>query len=103
MHCAKLFEVCSNPKTDAFQHAGCEKQKEARKVCIETILHTDNAFHFDMVKELGHIFTMTSDICDKQARENSLLLPRYKEDVLRKHSLVFMQMFLHLADVSNSL
>ena len=34
-----------------FVQASKDEQKEVRKVCIATILHTDNVHHFDMVKD----------------------------------------------------
>jgi len=102
MHCSRLFTVCEDKKTDAFAKLDNDARKQARKVCIEAILHTDNAHHFDMVKEISQVYEVTSEICDMQARE-MLLLEKYSEQVLEKNRMRFLALFLHFADVSNPL
>merc|ERR1712217_131200 len=76
-------------------------QKEARKVAITAILHTDNALHFEMVRDLSRIYEITSDACEQQASEQ-FLTGKYLQEVLQKHTTTWLALFLHLADVSNS-
>merc|ERR1740138_1139817 len=86
MHCAKLFEICSRAESDVFQAADHEDKRLARKVCIATILHTDNVNHFEMVNEISKIYEMASDLCEGQARMGNEILPQYHEQVLQKNS-----------------
>merc|ERR1712217_986351 len=46
---------------------------------------------------------MGSGCCDAQAADANCLNQTYCEDILRKHESLFLQLFLHLADVSNPL
>jgi len=104
MHAAKLFKICQQPKTNIFGNSTKEDAKECRKVCVATILDTDNAKHFSMVKDMTHIYEMTEHICAKQAlAEDDALEPQYKSDVLNANKLPLLGMLLHLADVSNPL
>ena len=50
MHCAMHFQLC-HAGQDVFADGSPEQQKEARKIAIAVILHTDNIHHFDMVKD----------------------------------------------------
>merc|ERR1712032_1527296 len=68
MHCARLFEICSRAETDVFEKADSENKKHARKVCIASILHTDNVNHFEMVKEISKVYEFSSEVCEEQAR-----------------------------------
>lgn len=102
MHCSNLFRICALEGTDVFGGMTVAAQKDARKVCIATILKTDNAFHFDMVKDINHIYEMVSDICEEQAATKELTL-KYQMDVLQKNKLIWLEVFLHFADVSNVL
>lgn len=104
MHCAKLFEVCSHEETDVFKKADKDTKKQARRVCIAAILHTDNANHFEMVRDISKIYELSSEVCDSQAKKgNGDLASHYVEQVLQKNSLLWMELFLHFADVSNPL
>jgi len=103
MHCAKLFEICGSEEADVFKKMDRETKKQARRVCIATILHTDNVNHFEMVREISKIYEMASDLCEGQARIGNELLPQYHEQVLQKNSLLWLELFLHFADVSNPL
>mmetsp|Transcript_52194 Transcript_52194/g.132730 ORF Transcript_52194/g.132730 Transcript_52194/m.132730 type:complete len:533 (+) Transcript_52194:2-1600(+) len=102
MHCASLFEICSQPGSDIFKSLGHDNYSKARKVCILTILHTDNAHHFEMVKDISKIYELAKASCDVQACEQSLS-QAYVEEVMHKNHLMWLQLFLHLADVSNPL
>lgn len=102
MHCAMLFEICRIPNTDIFGKFGKDVFKQARKVCINAIINTDNALHFDMVKKIQAVYSSASDICDAQV-ENEAFTEDYKEEVLDKNSSLWQQLLLHMSDVSNPL
>lgn len=100
MHCATLFQICSDPSTDAFAKASVQARKDARAVCIKSILHTDNAKHFGMVKHLSQCYEMNMEYCDEQAAQEEFSL-NYMTEVLQKEKQLWFELFLHLADVSN--
>ena len=50
MHCAQLYDVCQQPETNVFVKFDTDAYKQARKVCIQSILHTDNARHAETVE-----------------------------------------------------
>jgi len=56
MYCATMFELCALEVTDIFSMVGAKVQKDARKVCISAILHTDNALHFEQVKTISGVY-----------------------------------------------
>jgi hypothetical protein len=103
MHCAKLFEICRQSECDVFELADDETRKHARKVCIASILHTDNVLHFEMVNEISKVYELASEVCEKQATTHHGLTQDYEEEVLNNHALLWLELFLHLADVSNPL
>jgi len=102
MHCAKLFEICNEPATNAFGKASKDVYKEARKVAVATILHTDNANHFAMIKDITQIYETHEAACEKQA-SSSGMLTEYRDRILEPNRLLWLELFLHLADVSNPL
>jgi len=103
MHCARLFELASNETLDVFGNLDVQGRKQARKVCIAAILHTDNIHHMDMVRDISTIYEVNSETCEAAALAKSEGYARYLQDVMRKDSLKWLQLFLHLADVSNPL
>jgi cAMP-specific phosphodiesterase 4 len=103
MHCAKLFETCSQEGANVFQRFEKDAYKQARKVCISSILHTDNAKHGEMVKAVKETYELCSDICDAQAHDPEWFTEPYIEDVLYKFTPMWHQLILHLCDVSNPL
>jgi len=62
MHCARLFEITGHPKTDVFIDFGKKEKSDVRKICIEAILHTDTARHFEMIKEVQVLYEVHSDM-----------------------------------------
>lgn len=100
MHCAKLFEICKDPMCDVFVKTTPEKRKETRKVCISSILHTDNAHHFQAVSEMGQVYEVNMECCDGQAGSPELR-PDYMSEVLQKEKQMWIELFLHFSDVSN--
>ncbi|CAK8989755.1 unnamed protein product, partial [Durusdinium trenchii] len=103
MRCAKLFEICNDPTANAFGKASKDIYKEARKVVVAAILHTDNANHFAMIKDISQAFEAQELCCGKQAGETGGLLKEYRDKILEPHRLPWLELFLHLADVSNPL
>jgi len=101
-HCASLFKICSDSSTDVFSMASATQRREARKVCISAILHTDNAHHFEMVQKISGCYEMNMEICEAQAAQESLR-PHYASEVLQKEKHTWIELFLHFADVSNPL
>jgi hypothetical protein len=109
MHCAKLFEFVSLPKCSIFGSLSKCQFQEVRKICIDAILHTDNAQHFAMIKEVQMIYEVNSEILDasreffnedpdefptKEAQEY------FRQPESRK---LLVKLFLHVADISNSM
>jgi cAMP-specific phosphodiesterase 4 len=104
MHCAQLFTICADEKTNVFRGLDATSRKAARKVCIATILHTDMANHFEMLKDVSKVYELNSEVCEKQAKnKHHSLIEQYRTDVMVKDTLIWLQLFLHLADVSNAL
>jgi len=107
MHCAKLFQICQDPSQNAFGKASKELYKEARKVAVAAILHTDNANHFAMVKDLSQVYESQDASCEAQAgfgtEAEKVLCQDYRLKVLEPNKLLWLELFLHLADVSNPL
>jgi len=56
-----------------------------------------------MVRDIGKIFEMASDVVERYVSDPDLYWEQYEEQVLRKNVVPFMELFLHLADVSNPL
>jgi len=109
MHCAKLFELVGLPKCNIFASLPRSQFQEVRKVCIDAILHTDNAQHFAMIKEVQMIYEVNSEILDA-SREFYVDDPDgfptkeavecFREPESRK---LLAKLMLHLADISNSM
>jgi len=107
MHCARLFEIVSQPKTAVFDNFDKKEYREARQVCIEAILHTDNVHHFAMVKEMQMLYEMNSDVFDIALQMHQMgqvdFPPREICDILsdpeKKRSM--RNLVLHFSDISN--
>jgi hypothetical protein len=100
MHCAKMFELVNNTDMNIFEQMEKEQYKEIRKICIEAILHTDMVQHFEMVKELGMMYQMHSDIFDTYDPDADE--PDYDESFASaENKKLAINMFLHTSDVGN--
>merc|ERR1719330_876853 len=64
MHCARLFEFVSAQTCNIFSNLQKQQFQEVRKTCIEAILHTDNAQHFAMIKEVQMMYEVNSEVLD---------------------------------------
>lgn len=109
MHCAQLFEFASVPKCNIFAAMTKQQFQEVRKICIEAILHTDNAQHFAMIKEVQMIYEVNSEILDASRDffvEDPDEFPTreavecFRQPESRK---LLVKLFLHVADISNSM
>lgn len=111
---AKLFAILAMPDCAMFGTLTAEQYREARKVCIEAILHTDNAQHFSMVKEVQMFYEVNSEVLEVSRAvfhdlqgdtDNDDAFPTaeaeeiFKDDANRK---LIMNLLLHTADLSNS-
>lgn len=102
MHCATLFQICGDSSSDVFSKATAVQRKEARKVCIDSILHTDMANHFKLVQDISQCAEVNMELCSLQAGEDELI-EEYLSEVLVKEKTMWIELFLHFADVSNPL
>eukprot|EP00928_Gymnodinium_smaydae_P010946 TRINITY_DN14117_c0_g1_i1.p1 TRINITY_DN14117_c0_g1~~TRINITY_DN14117_c0_g1_i1.p1 ORF type:complete len:1017 (-),score=251.02 TRINITY_DN14117_c0_g1_i1:41-3091(-) len=106
MHCAKLFEIVVQPRCNIFESMSRQQYKDVRKVCIEAILHTDNAHHFVMVKEVQMLYEVNSETL-KQLRvdpdDHTLKPTRDVIECFRQPDSLklLLSLFLHFADISN--
>lgn len=108
MHCARLFEFISDKRTNIFSTLLWQHYQEVRRICIEAILHTDNAQHFAIIREVQMVYEVNSEILDASQQicvEDPDEFPT-KEAVecfrLLESRKLFVKLFLHLADLSNS-
>lgn len=107
MHCAKLYTLAADEETNVFGKMTREQYKEVRKICIETILHTDMVTHQQLVKDLQLIFQMNSDAFAQSSVGSPDWSPQQTEparlDVFCQSDakVIIMNTVLHSADVSN--
>eukprot|EP00240_Pyramimonas_obovata_P000044 CAMPEP_0118927152 /NCGR_PEP_ID=MMETSP1169-20130426/4683_1 /TAXON_ID=36882 /ORGANISM="Pyramimonas obovata, Strain CCMP722" /LENGTH=1094 /DNA_ID=CAMNT_0006868857 /DNA_START=516 /DNA_END=3797 /DNA_ORIENTATION=- len=92
-HISALYALCNNPETDIFKKLDAHEWREARKIIISTVLHTDMIHHFEMVTELeaflaGHREALAGGKLDMRS-----LKPAERQFVLN--------VILHAADISN--
>jgi hypothetical protein len=100
MHVSKLYGIVVNEETNVFNMLTKEQYKEVRKLCIETILHTDMMGHTAMVKELTMMFQMHSELFSEGGTVN--MTPEVVEVLIQPdNKLLIMENILHSADVSN--
>jgi len=109
MHCAKLFEIVSQPRANVFASLSKPQFQEVRKLCIEAILHTDNAQHFGMIKEVQMVYEVNSEILDawrdkySNAPEEASMTQDATEMFRQPESRrLLVNLLLHVADISNS-
>jgi len=107
MHCSRLFELVSQPKCNVFASLTKQSYYEVRKVCIEAILHTDNAQHFTMIKEVQMLYEVNSEILHASRMlymtegETGLLHEAVECFRLPESRKLLVNLFLHTADISN--
>jgi hypothetical protein len=107
MHCAKLFEIMQNPKMAVFSTYDKHQYREARNICIETILHTDMVHHFSLVKEMQMLYEVNSEVLDITRdlwHEDPYEFPTKEAlECFRANDTkkLLRNLFLHVSDVSN--
>ncbi|CAE6929410.1 PDE9A [Symbiodinium sp. CCMP2592] len=122
MHCAVLYQLLAKPETELFGSLSDDDYKEVRRICVETILHTDMACHQNMVKDLNLLYQIHAEALRQSASPQpgrvtsrpSIARPsRRRRSVLEgatdpsqifsapEHKMLVMESLLHAADVSN--
>jgi len=109
MHCARLFEICKSPKSNIFSNLSRNPYKEARRLCIEVILHTDMINHFPMVKQLSMLYELNPAVFDaamfdpNNPKETNYGHTKQELALFADEETKFLicQLLLHSADVSN--
>lgn len=104
MHCAKLYTIVANPLMNVFAKLTKEQYKDARKHCIEVILHTDMMGHGAMVKDLQMTYQMNQEVFSSgidSPMVNGSNLAELEIFTQAETKLLVMECILHSADVSN--
>eukprot|EP00411_Alexandrium_monilatum_P009656 CAMPEP_0175328860 /NCGR_PEP_ID=MMETSP0093-20121207/75765_1 /TAXON_ID=311494 /ORGANISM="Alexandrium monilatum, Strain CCMP3105" /LENGTH=542 /DNA_ID=CAMNT_0016625907 /DNA_START=166 /DNA_END=1792 /DNA_ORIENTATION=+ len=107
MHCARLFELVSAAKCNIFALMPKHQYQEVRRVCVEVILHTDNAQHFAMIKEVQMLYEVHSEMFALLREKNKYisaftLTTDALEHLSQQDSRKLMaKLFLHFSDISN--
>ena len=95
-HCWKFFSILEDESTNIFAGFSREETREIRKVIIEAVIHTDNLFHFPMIKDLNAFISQHGDkLLDPKARLEVLKTPESR--------MLVNKLLLHSADISNPL
>lgn len=94
MHCAKLFQVVSEPEANVFAQLDKDLYKDMRKGIIGAILHTDMVKHNEMIKELALLYQMHSEAFD--AMEPVAPVTQSQSTVTS-----VINSLIHCADISN--
>lgn len=108
MHCARLFEIASQPECDVFVESERQHRADSRRIVIESVLHTDHAHHFALVKELQKFYDGSAEIFDisavmyRDAHAGSFPSSEVVE-IFRKsdNKKLLLNTFVHFCDVSN--
>merc|ERR1719163_582964 len=99
MHCCKLFEIFANmPNCQLFSNLQSEQYREARKLIIEVILHTDIIQHAVMVKELELLYEMNSKVFEGNVGTQ---ITEREIEVLSENRKLVAKVVIHAADISN--
>jgi hypothetical protein len=105
MHCAKLYTIVSQPDANVFTGMKRDDYKEIRRLCIETILHTDMMGHNLMVKDLQLTFQMNSEAFLGEVDPDDIIdgLNINEIEVFNspETKLLIMECILHTCDVTN--
>jgi len=107
MHCAHFFELVNTAKCNIFGLLSKEQFQDVRKVCVEAILHTDNAQHFVMIKEVQMFYEVHSEILEALRESNedtdifTLTTDANDSFAQQESRKLLVKLFLHFADISN--
>lgn len=97
MHVAKLYEILANEEQNVFSMLSKERYKEARKYCIDCVLHTDMAGHQAMIKDLQMLYQMNVEMFTQPHGGSDTA--EFK--LFAENKQLVMDNILHSADVSN--
>lgn len=112
MSSSKLFEITKKPNCGIFSVLSRNHYMAARKACIQAILATDTALHFQNVKKVQMLYEMNSEVLDHAAEifrdsrdedeEPNFPIPEVV-DVFKEPSTkqTLMDLMVHAADTSN--
>jgi 3'5'-cyclic nucleotide phosphodiesterase len=87
-HCSVFFQTAA--ECGMFASFSESDRKETRRLLIEAILHTDNAFHFQMVKDMEFLSLDIEGLEESQ-----------KVETLRSRKFLISNVILHASDISN--
>lgn len=96
-HCATFFELLHEESCNVLQWLTKDQMREFRKVVIEAVLHTDNTYHFGMVKDLSLLVELHAELLTDRSRRTEVI------DFLKTQEsrALINKLFLHSADISN--
>lgn len=109
MSCAKLFEIVRESGSNIFAEMPRQQFQELRRVCVDAILSTDSAQHFNMIKEVQMFFEVHSEVlqsasalCVESKKDflSPAVLEVFRQPETRK---VLVRVIMHLGDMSNSM
>lgn len=101
MHCARLYTIVSDQALNVFVNLSRDQYKEARKACIEVILHTDMMGHQHMVKDLHITYQVNSEIFTAKTAAAPGAPAEGEVFSQPEAKTLAMNAILHAADVSN--
>jgi len=107
LHCSKLFAVLSVPQSNVFALLSSQEYADARRVCVQAIIHTDMAHHFGITKELKLLGEYHDEIFGegrKFFQTGSTKFPSKKTlDIfcVKETRALVCTLLLHLADLWN--
>jgi hypothetical protein len=101
-HCSRLFARVTTQRCNIFSKLQKKTYVEVRKVCIEAILHTDNSYHFGILKEIQMMYEVHAHALHDN--DGDVFPPRHTLEVLRlvESRRLFTKIILHVADLSYS-
>merc|ERR1712232_857280 len=109
MHLARLFDLLANNSTNILASLTRKEFQEARRVCIVAILHTDNAHHFAMIKEVQLLYQVNSEMFDETRAFHSVDSNDFpSRDVLDCFRIpetrtLICKLILHVSDLAHSM
>mmetsp|Transcript_54188 Transcript_54188/g.129072 ORF Transcript_54188/g.129072 Transcript_54188/m.129072 type:complete len:1134 (+) Transcript_54188:102-3503(+) len=106
MHCASLFQIAGRLHCNIFAMLTKKEFMDVRKVCIEAIMSTDNAHHFQMQKDVQLLYEVHSEILDESRQcyrmDEDFLTQRTAECFRQADTkMLLVKAFLHMSDISN--
>lgn len=99
MHCAKLFLVLGDDKTNVFSHLQKDDYQCVRKLVINVILNTDIACHGPMMKDLVKLYDNNVQVFQRQMGDTNEEMWELMRLIENKG--LIGRTLLHAADLSN--